>query len=57
MSTFLASSFEPIECVLEKFMKDGYAQRSGDRWFLTPKGFLISNLIIGEILDSANAVQ
>lgn len=29
----------------------GYARRAEDRWRLTPKGFLVSNQIIGELLE------
>ena len=54
MRTFHATSFEPIEQVLESLVKYGYTQRVGDRWRLTEKGFLVSNQIIGKILDAAD---
>lgn len=54
MRSFHATSFEPIERVLESLIKYGYTQRAGDRWKLTPKGFLVSNQIIGKILDAAS---
>lgn len=43
--------FGPIEELLEKNRKFGYAVRTEDgRWHLTPKGFLISNTIISDLL-------
>ena len=45
-------SFDPIERVLEKLAAPGYARRKGDRWRLTPEGFLVSNQIIGQVLDA-----
>lgn len=43
--------FTPYANQLETYLAPGYVVRDGDRWHLTPKGFLVSNLIIGEILD------
>jgi len=43
--------FAPIEELLEKQRDLGYAVQSEDnRWYLTPKGFLISNTIISDLL-------
>ena len=43
--------FGPIEDALEKCRTFGHAVRSDDgRWRLTPKGFLISNTIISDLL-------
>lgn len=43
--------FEPLETILQKHRMYGRADMSGDgRWFLTPKGFLISNDIISDLL-------
>lgn len=44
--------FTPYAKQLEQYLAPGYVLRDGDRWYLTPKGFLVSNLIIGETLDS-----
>ena len=44
-------SFDPIEEYLEKARTYGHAVQSDeDRWRLTPKGFLISNSIISDLL-------
>ncbi len=43
--------FDPIEEQLEKCRRLGHAvQNDEDRWRLTPKGFLISNSIISDLL-------
>ena len=46
------TSFDPIEGVLEKLAAPGYARKEGDRWRLTPVGFLVSNQIIGQALEA-----
>ena len=45
-------SFAPIEEELKKFLSSGHAVQSGGRWHLTPEGFLVSNQIIGRVLDA-----
>ena len=43
--------FAPLEDILEKNRDFGYAVRTEDgRWHLTPKGFLLSNTIISDLL-------
>ncbi len=43
--------FAPLEDILEKNRSFGYAVRTEDnRWHLTPKGFLVSNTIISDLL-------
>jgi len=43
--------FAPLEDILEKNRRLGYTARTEDgRWHLTPKGFLISNSIISDLL-------
>ena len=43
--------FEPLEAKLEKLRAYGRAEQSSDgRWSLTPKGYLVSNDIISELL-------
>lgn len=44
-------SFSPLEEVLQRNLRLGYAVHTEDgRWVLTPKGFLISNTIISDLL-------
>ena len=45
--------FAPLEEILQKHRNIGYATLNDDgRWSLTPKGYLISNTIIGDLLDA-----
>ncbi len=44
--------FAPLEAELEKYRSQGWAERTPEgRWRLTPEGFLVSNRLIGELLD------
>jgi len=44
--------FAPLEARLEQFAAHGWAERSPEgRWHFTPKGFLVSNQLIGDLLD------
>jgi len=50
--------FDQIEEAMEKNRAYGYATRSDDgRWRLTPKGYLISNTIISDLLVIQDASQ
>ncbi|MCI2105711.1 MAG: radical SAM family heme chaperone HemW [Intestinimonas sp.] len=44
-------NFDPIEQRLAFFEHQGWAARDGHRWRLTPEGFLISNQLIGSLLE------
>ncbi len=44
--------FDEIEKVLLKYYKTGHTDFDGNAWRLTPEGFLVSNRIIGEVLDA-----
>ena len=46
------SSFAPIEALLQDYKKLGLAKESGGRWSFTPEGFLVSNRLIGQVLDA-----
>jgi len=47
--------FAPLEALLEMYETQGWCVREGDFWHLTPKGFLVSNQIIGNVLDALSA--
>jgi oxygen-independent coproporphyrinogen-3 oxidase len=46
------NSFKPLRDLLESYAKLGLARQVDTRWRLTPRGFLISNRLIGELLDA-----
>ncbi len=43
--------FDPLEARFREFAAQGWAEQTGGRWHFTPKGFLISNQLIGDLLD------
>ena len=43
--------FTPIRSRLEEFASHGWAAETEGRWHLTPEGFLLSNQLIGDILE------
>ena len=43
--------FAPLEARLREFAAQGWAEETDGRWQLTPKGFLVSNQLIGDLLD------
>ena len=45
-------NFDPLEAKLEFYEAQGWAERKDRRWRLTPKGFLVSNQLIGELLEA-----
>ena len=48
-------NFDSVERRLEMQLAHGLALREGDRWRLTEKGFLLSNRVIGEVLDATDS--
>ncbi len=45
-------NFTPLEAELEGFRAQGWAEKTPEgRWRLTPKGFLVSNQLIGALLE------
>lgn len=48
-------NFDPIEARLEQFEAKGWAERVDRRWRLTPEGALISNQLIGQLLEIQEA--
>ena len=43
--------FAPLEETLRSFRTKGWAEDADGRWHFTPSGFLLSNLLIGYLLD------
>ena len=45
------SDFAPLEELLQEYHRKGWAVQENGRWHFTPSGFLLSNLLIGLMLD------
>ena len=43
--------FSPIQERLERFQARGWAEQADGRWRFTPRGFLVSNQLIGDLLE------
>lgn len=48
-------SFLPIEEQMKQFEEQGWAVCQKNRWHFTPKGFLLSNTLIGAVLEAQEA--
>ena len=46
------SDFSKIDQLLAEFEKRGWSKRNGERWSFTSTGFLLSNVLIGAILEA-----
>lgn len=44
--------FDMARKIMEDYVKHGWMVRNDERWSFTPEGFLLSNVLIGEILDA-----
>ena len=44
--------FDRIAEKLDYYTKHGFMQKTDGRWSFTPRGFLVSNTIIGDVLDA-----
>ena len=51
------SNFDPLEDQLRDFAEHGWAQQRGDRWSFTSSGFLLSNPLIGKLLETQSAAR
>ena len=50
--TVLSAIQGTLERRLEEFQAQGWAEKTAEgRWRFTPKGFLVSNQLIGDLLD------
>ena len=45
-------SMDMVLELFERYQKQGFAYQKDGRWILTTQGFMVSNVIIGEILDA-----
>ncbi len=45
-------SFAPLEKMLEEFAVHGWAEQNEECWRLTPEGMLVSNQLIGRLLEA-----
>ena len=48
-------NFDPLAAKLAEYEQQGLAVRADRRWRLTPRGFLLSNQIIAELLSLQEA--
>ena len=48
-------NFDPIAAKLAEYEQRGWAEQADRRWRLTPEGFLLSNRLIGELLELQEA--
>ena len=48
-------NFDPLAEKLKEYEGRGWATQMGGRWRFTPEGFLLSNLLIGELLELQEA--
>ena len=48
-------NFQPLAEKLQEYEQRGLAVQVGGRWRFTPEGFLLSNLLIGELLERQEA--
>lgn len=46
-------NFEPIQHKLDTFESRGWVKQDGHRWHFTPEGCLLSNALLGELLEAA----
>jgi putative oxygen-independent coproporphyrinogen III oxidase len=51
-NTVYRSGFDKIEYLLSEYEKKGWATVRGDRWSFTSTGFLLSNILIGTLLEA-----
>lgn len=44
--------FGGLQATLEEFERNGWAVQTKGRWHFTPEGFLLSNQLIGKLLEA-----
>lgn len=51
------SGFDKIEYLLTEYEKKGWVRQAGDRWRFTSSGFLLSNILIGTLLEAQSQAK
>lgn len=51
-SRIYKSGFDKIEYLLDEYGKKGWVETEGDRWHFTSSGYLLSNILIGTLLEA-----
>ena len=52
---FYHNSFDELQRTLEEFRESGWTEEENGRWHFTPEGFLLSNQLIGKLLEAQTA--
>lgn len=52
---FYHNSFDELQRTLEEFRDSGWTVEENGRWHFTPEGFLLSNQLIGKLLEAQTA--
>lgn len=51
------SDFTPLRAALDDFVSKGWAVRDGESWHFTSSGFLLSNVLIGALLEAQSGTR
>ena len=51
------SGFDKIEYLLSEYENKGWVRQAGDRWRFTSSGFLLSNILIGTLLETQSQAK
>ena len=51
------SGFDKIEYLLSEYEKNGWVRQAGNRWRFTSSGFLLSNILIGTLLEAQSQAK
>ena len=56
-SRLYRSGFDKIEYLLEEYGKKGWVVSDGERWHFSSSGFLLSNILIGTLLEAQSQAK
>ena len=56
-TTIYRSDFSKIEYLLDEYEKKGWTERGKERWRFTSSGFLLSNILIGTLLEAQSQAK